>query len=495
MTHPEAPARSARIGFWAGLLVGLPLILFSTELPAPEGLSPAALRTLGVTAIVALWWVSEALPLGATSLLPAAAFPLLDIAPAKVVAPAYASPFVLLLLGGFMLALAVERSGAHHRLALYVLLLVGTTPTRLVLGFAAAAAALSMWISNTASTLMMMPIALAIVQRAEAVDRAAAERFALSVLLATAYGASIGGMGTPIGTPPNVIAIGALKLHFPDGPELTFLTWFMVALPIVVVLVPLMWWLLTRVVIRVDDNLDLGAEPVLRRDLAALGPVKNSEKRSLAVFAVAALLWVTQSDVVIGDLTLAGWASRFGVPGTDEGTVAILAALLAFMVPGGDPEGTRLLPWSTAVKVPWDLVLLFGGGIALAKGFDATGLSGWLGDMLAGFKDTPEPLFMGLTVLAITYFTEFMSNTALSNIAMPILASAAKSMTIDPRVLLFPAALACSCAFMMPAATGPNAIVFGTGRIRIAQMVRVGFWVNLAAALIVSLVSWLTFGG
>lgn len=494
MTHPEAPARSARIGFWAGLLIGLPLIVFSTWLPAPAGLSPASLRTLGVTAIVAIWWVSEALPLGATSLLPAAAFPLLDIAPAKAVAPAYASPFVLLLLGGFLLALAVERSGAHHRLALYVLLLVGTTPTRLVLGFSAGAAVLSMWISNTASTLMMMPIALAIVERAEAVDRAAAQRFGLAVLLGTAYGASIGGMGTPIGTPPNVIAINALELHFPSGPELSFLTWFMVALPVVVLVVPLMWWLLTRVLVRVDDGLDLGAEPVLRRDLAALGPMKRSEKRSLAVFGVAAVLWVTQSDVVIGELTIAGWASRLGLSGTDEGTVAILAAMLSFMVPGGDPEGTRLLPWSTAVKVPWDLVLLFGGGIALAKGFDATGLSVWLGQILASFGDAPAPVFMGLTVLATTFATELMSNTALSNIAMPILASAAHSMSSDPRLLLFPAALACSCAFMMPAATGPNAIVFGTGRIRIAQMVKVGFWVNLLAVLIVSLVSWLTFG-
>ncbi len=495
MTHPEAPARSARIGFWLGLFFGLPLVLFSSHLPTPDGLSPAALRTLGITIIVAMWWVTEAIPLGATALLPAAAFPMLDVAPAKVVAPAYASPFVLLLLGGFMLALAVERSGAHRRLALYVLLLVGTSPSRLVLGFASAAALLSMWISNTASTLMMMPIALAIVERAQTKDRAAGERFGLAVLLGTAYGASIGGMGTPIGTPPNVIAIGALEHYFPDGPELSFFNWVTAALPIVVLLVPVMWWLLTRVVIKVDNTLSLGAESVLRADLAELGPVRNSEKRSLFVFGVAALLWVTQSDVSFGETTILGWASRLGLSGTDEGTVAILAALLSFMIPGGDPEGTRLLPWSTAVKVPWDLVLLFGGGIALSKGFDATGLSTWLGAVLADFGDTPAPVFMGLTVLGTTFATELMSNTALSNIAMPILGSAAQSMVIDPRVLLFPAALACSCAFMMPAATGPNAIVFGTGRVRIAEMVRVGFWVNLAAVLIVSLVSWLTFGG
>lgn len=495
MTQPEAPNRSARIGFWVGLLLGLPLILFSNHLPRPDGLSPSALRTLGITAWVAIWWVTEALPLGATSLLPAVAFPLLEIAPAKVVAPAYTSPVVMFLLAGFMLALAVERSGVHRRLALHVLLLVGTTPSRLVLGFAAAAAFLSMWISNTASTLMMMPIALAIAERADEAERDSARRFTLAVLLGTAYGASIGGMGTPIGTPPNLIALGALRQHFPDGPELSFATWLSAGVPVVVLFVPLMWWLLTRVVIRVDDSLDLGAAPILKRDLASLGPVRNSEKRSLGVFGFAALLWVTQSDLSFGELELAGWASRLGLSGTDESTVAILAALIAFMVPSGDGDGTRLLPWSTAVKVPWDLVLLFGGGIALAKGFDATGLSAWLGRALSHASGLSGPAFMGLTVFATTYFTELVSNTALSNILMPILGSAAKSMAVDPRLLLFPAALACSCAFMLPTATGPNAIVFGTGRIRMYEMARVGFWVNLLGALIVSLVAWLTFGG
>jgi solute carrier family 13 (sodium-dependent dicarboxylate transporter), member 2/3/5 len=488
--------KASRIGFWFGLILGLFFILFAGVLPRPEGLSVSAIRALGVTVIVGVWWITEALPLGATALIPAAAFPLLGIATAKQVAPSYASSFILLLLGGFLLALAVERSGVHRRIALHVLLLVGTSPTRLVLGFAVATAVMSMWISNTASTLIMMPIVLAIVDRALEAEGEKAQPFVIAVLLGMGYGASIGGMGTPIGTPPNVIAMAALEERYPNGPEMSFLSWATVAIPIVIVLVPLMWIILTRFALKIPKDLNLGAASMIREDLKRLGPWRTIEKRSLAVFGFAAVLWMTRKGFSMGEgMVIPGWASLLDLgKAPDDGTVAMLAAVVAFALPSGDEDGSKLLPWSVAVKVPWDLVLLFGGGIALAKGFTLTGLSEWLGSRLATMGDSSTAVFVSGSALAATFGTEVISNTALSNIAMPILALTAQKIQIDPRVLLVPCALACSCAFMMPAATGPNAIIFGTGRIRIWDMVRVGFWVNLVAWAVISLAGILVYG-
>jgi sodium-dependent dicarboxylate transporter 2/3/5 len=486
-TH-EPTSATARLGFWLGLGVGVLLVLLAPVLPRPEGLSVQAVRTIGVTALVGIWWVTEALPLGATALVPAAVFPLLDVTTAKAIAPSYANSFILLLLGGFLLALAVERSGVHRRIALHVLKAVGTSPSRLVLGFAVATGLMSMWISNTASTLIMMPIALAIVDRAQ--QKAGVERarpFALAVLLGTGYGASIGGMGTPIGTPPNVIAMGALTQRFPNGPELSFLSWAVVAIPIVAVMIPLMWWVMTRILVRLPAELELGARSVITGELTALGPMRSIERRAVAVFGLAAVLWMTRAGFSLGELgEVPGWAALLGLgKAPDDGTVAMLAAVIAFAVPTGEREGpeagTRLLPWEVAAQAPWGLVLLFGGGIALSHAFETTGLSEFLGSRLAGLADAPPAVFVGLNALAATFGTEIISNTALANIAMPILALTAEKIGMDPRLLLVPTALACSCAFMMPAATGPNAIVFGTGRVRIAEMVKVGFWVNLLA--------------
>ena len=490
-----APRTSGRIGFWVGLTVGLGVIVFAGVLPRPEGLSVDAFRTVGITLIVGIWWITEALPLGATALVPAALFPLLGIARAKEVAPAYMSPFILLLLGGFLLALAVERSGVHRRIALHVLLFVGTSPRRLVLGFAVATGVLSMWISNTASTLIMMPIVLAIVDRAREAEGDRASSFMLAVLLGTGYGASIGGMGTPIGTPPNVIAMSALEQVYPDGPSLTFLSWAIFAIPVVAVIIPVMWLMITRVVLRVPRVLDLGADEVIRSELKALGPWRPIEKRSLMVFGLAALLWVTRSSFTFNaDFAIPGWAELFGLgKNPDDGTVAMLAAVIAFMVPAGEPDQSRLLPWSVAVRAPWGLILLFGGGIALAKGFSATGLSVWLGQQLASLGDNSFPVFVGGSALAATFGTEIISNTALANISMPILALTAQQVGMDPRALLVPCALACSCAFMMPAATGPNAIIFGSGRVRIGQMVRVGFWINIAAWVVIVIAAMLVY--
>lgn len=494
---PDADVATQRYGFWIGLVGAAVLLTLSQPVASALGLQPPAVRVLAITFLIGTWWVSEALPIGATSLVPLAAFPLFGIASAKETSPGYAAPVVLLLLGGFLLALAVERSGAHRRLALHVLLSVGTSPRRLVLGFAVAAGLLSMWISNTATSLIMMPVALAIADRArpeavaargaesetpEAIDGADAHRFALAVLLATAYGASIGGMGTPVGTPPNLIAIAALERTFGADAPVSFLTWMGVAAPAIALIIPACALLLTRVSPGVPATLPLGARQILQQELQDMGPWRPSEVRAISVFGLAAVLWITRPDFPLGGgVEIAGWASRLGLEGTHDSTVAMLAAVLAFAIPSGEPDGSRLLPWQTAVKVPWGLVLLFGGGIALSVGFDRTGLSQALGEGLAELGSVSWVLFVAVVCLACTFGTEVISNTALANIAMPIFAATAGVLERDPRALLVPAAMACSCAFMMPTATGPNAIVFGSGRIRIVEMVKAGFLVNLVA--------------
>ena len=489
----ETPTTVNRVGLWAGIVAALFVLLLSITVEPPEGLTPAGMRLIAMTLLMAIWWMTEAIPLGATGLVPIAFFPLLNVVSVKQLAPGYANPVVLLLLGGFLLATAVERSGVHKRLALHTLLLVGTSPRRLVLGFGIASAALSMWIANTSTTLIMIPVAMALVDRA--LERARGEdarRFGVAVMLVCAYGASIGGMGTPIGTPPNLLAIGAMRVAFPERDPLTFVTWFAAALPVVVVMVPVLWMMLTRVYPRVPASLDLGEGGLVRQELAALGPWRPSEIRALGVFAVTALLWVTRPDTAISpELRIPGWASLLGVKGTDDAMVAMLAAVVAFALPAGD--GERLLPWRSAAKAPWGLVLLFGGGVALSEAFQATGLSEWLGAKLSALADSPA-MFMAISALAATFVTEIMSNTALATILMPILASAAKAAQLDPRMLLMPTALACSCAFMLPAATGPNAIVFGTGRMRIGDMVRAGFLLNMLGWLVIVLVALITYG-
>jgi len=482
----------------SGLAVGLAGAAFALvgAVPLAEwtGLSVPALRVLGLAWLMGAWWVTEALPLGLTALVPAGAFPLLGLVDATTVSRSYTSPLILLLLGGFMLARMVERTGAHRRIALQTMLAIGTSPARLVLGFAVAAAMMSMWISNTATALIMMPVVLAIVDRAGPTEDA--RRFGLALLLATAYGASLGGMATPVGTPPNLIAMRAYESAFPELPPLTFPRWMLLTLPTVVAILPVVWWSLTRVYPRVPRGLDLGADRLLRSELDQLGGWSKSEVRALGLFAVTAVAWVTRPDLQLGaNSVIPGWASWFGLEGTHDGAVAMMAVVVAAALPAGD--GERLLPWSAAVKVPWDLVLLFGGGVALATGFSSTGLDVAAGEGLATFAGLGVAGF----VAAVSFFclvgTEIISNTALANIVMPIFAESARAADIAPVSLLVPSALACSAAFMMPAATGPNAIAFGTGRVRIAEMLRAGALANLVSWALIVLIAmgWAFLGG
>lgn len=420
--------------------------------------------TAAITLLTVIWWTTEALPIPATSIVPFVLLPLFGVGDHKLVASSLGSHVILLLMGAFMLSKALEKSGAHERLALYMLKLVGVSSgRRLVLGFMLAAGLLSMWISNTATTLMMLPIALAILARAES------QRLTTALILGIAYAASLGGVGSPLGTPPNVIFMGIYEEV--TGREFSFLSWMKIGLPIVLITLPIMALWLTRGI-----TLTKSIEP------PTVGAWRKEEVRTLAVFGIAILFWVTRNE------PFGGWSRWFDVPAAGDSTVALAAVVLMFLVPNG--KGGRLLDWKTAESIPWGMLLLFAGGIAIAKGFTASGLSEMMGDGLTFLTTMPLWLMMVLLCLSVTFLTEITSNTATATLLMPILAVVATSAGFDPMVLMIPAAMCASCAFMLPVATAPNAIAYGTGKIRIQDMVREGALLSVVASLVIAGVCW-----
>tara|TARA_R110000744_G_scaffold71508_4_gene144115 strand:- start:1386 stop:2762 length:1377 start_codon:yes stop_codon:yes gene_type:complete len=429
------------------------------------GLESKASIAAAITLLTVIWWVTEALPIPATSLVPFALLPLFGVVDHKTVASALGSHVILLLMGAFMLSKAIEKSGAHERLAVYMVRIVGVNSgRRMVLGFMIASAFLSMWISNTATTLIMLPIALAILKH---IDN---QKLKVALILGIAYAANVGGVGTPIGTPPNVIFMGIYEEQ--TGIEYGFLEWMKIGVPIVVLAVPIMAFWLTR-------NVKLEQEI----HLPVLGPWRAEETRTLWVFGLTALAWITRSE------PFGGWSGVFGVEIAGDSTIALFAVVLMFIVPNG--KGSRLLDWDSAKTIPWGMLLLFAGGIALAKGFVASGLSGLLGQWLATFANLPAIIMILTICLVVTYLTEITSNTATATLLMPILAAAAIASGYDPKVLMVPAAICASCAFMLPVATAPNAIAYGTGEIEIQDMVREGAVLSFIVACLVGITCYL----
>ena len=488
------------IGLIAGPLVALLIWL----LPNPEGLSPAGQRTAGVALWMAVWWITEAVPIYVTGLLPLVLFPLLHILKTAELSSGYGHYLIYLFMGGFMLARAIERWNLHERIALNIVNRVGMSPQRLILGMMVATAFLSMWISNTATTLIMLPIGLAILAEAALIGGTTVEdspdlsRTATSMMLGIAYAANIGGMGTLIGTAPNVVFVGQLNEIFPGAAEIGFIDWMRVALPLVILFVPLVWLFLTRVAFPVHQVTLPGGHQIIVDKLAALPAFKGPERRVAWVFLAAALLWVFRKDIDLGFATLPGWAGMLGVDAwVNDATVAVFIAVALFVIPSGTPQGMpetsnrRLLDWQTAVTIPWGLLVLFGGGLALAKGVGATGLSTWIGGAFSGLSALPLIFTVLLVCLLVTFLTEITSNTAMTTLFMPVLAAVAVSVGQNPILFMLPAALSASCAFMMPVATPPNAIVFGSGYIRIPQMAGAGFALNLVGAVLITLLIYL----
>jgi sodium-dependent dicarboxylate transporter 2/3/5 len=454
-----------------GLIGGGLAFVLILLLPTPEGMTPIAQRAAAVTVLMAIWWMTEAIPIAATAFVPAALFPLLGILGAKATAANYGHNYVLMFLSGFFIARAFEVHQLHRRIALSLIHRIGTSRRLIVLSFMIATSLLSMWIANVAVTLLMLPIGMAIASR----DDGKGGRFGLVLMLAIAYSASIGGTGSLVGTPPNMVFVGMVQTMYPDAPAVTFLDWMEIGVPFVLVMLPITWFFLTRT-FGVSGSFT-GSEEVISTELKALGPMQTGEKRVLIVFICTGLGWIFR-DV---------WATSLGVEHlVHDATVAVLAALALFMLPSG--KGTRLLDWEQAQTVPWGVAMIVGGGYAIAKGFTTTGLATWLGHVLAPIGALPLPLIVLLVVLFMTFITEINSNTATASIFLPVLATMAAAGNTHPFLLMIPATFACSCAFMLPSGTGPNAVIFDSGLVSIPQMSRAGVRMNLISVAVLSLV-------
>ena len=454
----------------AGAILGVGVIMS----PVPEGVPPEAWKVFGVALWMAFWWLTEALPISVTALMPLIVFPILGLFSFKASAAPYAHPLIFLFMGGFMIAKAIEAWNLHRRIALLIVRVFGTRPDHLIGGFMLATAILSMWVSNTATTVMMLPIAISIITVLnEKEDPQVAANTATALLLGIAYSASIGGVGTLVGTPPNALLAAFARDQY--GIEIGFAKWMAIGLPVVFVLLPLSWLLLTRITCPVARRPIPGAEEVIRTELKAMGPMSIEEKRVLAIFTLTALSWLFRPLIT---------TAFPGIGLTDSG-IALIGALTLFIVPAGKGNGTSLLTWKRAVTLPWGVLLLFGGGLSLAGAISKSGLAETIGAGLGGLEGFPVIVLVAAVTILIVFLTEITSNTATTAVFLPIVATVAVGAGIAPLELIIPVALAASCAFMLPVATPPNAIVFASERLTVAQMAKAGFWLNLIAISVI----------
>jgi sodium-dependent dicarboxylate transporter 2/3/5 len=461
-----------RLSLWLAPLIAVAVTLLMMS----AGWAREGALTGGLTVLCALWWIFEPIPIPATAMIPLGVFPLLGILDGKQVAQAYGDPLIILLMGGAMLSKAMEKSGAHRRLALYMVnLFGGDSQRRLVMGFMVASAALSMWVSNTATTLMLLPVAYAVLQSVDSSGGTSqdSKKLAVPLFLGIAYAASIGGLGTPIGSPPNIVF---LKIYGEaTGSVPSFTQWMLWGLPVVMVLLPLAALWITR---------HLNATAPLR--IPQAGAWRSEEARVLVIFFLTALAWITLRE------PFGGWSQWLNVPSANYAAVALTSVILMFILPNG--QGGKLLDWESASTIHWGVLLLFAGGIAIAKAFAVTGISGAIGESLSGVTRLSIIVLIAVVALTVTFLTEITSNTATTTLLMPILAAASLGAGFEPALLMLPAALSASCAFMLPVATAPNAIVFGTGKITVEQMVREGFALNLIGVAVITAVVYFWLG-
>ncbi len=459
-----------------GFVLGPALFVGCLGLYHPAGLSEPANAVLATVLWMASWWILEVIPISVTALLPIVLFPLTGAAPLDTTTAAYGQKYIFLYLGGFVLAIAIERWGLHRRIALNIIRLVGTNVSRIILGFMLATALLSMWISNTATSVMMLPIGMAIVAQLRD-NPATAEnehlQFGKALMLAIAYAASIGGIATLIGTPPNLVFAGVVSELY--GFEISFFEWFKFGFPISALLLGTCWWYLTRVAFRFPRAEFPGGRAEVQRLLTELGPIKYEEKLVLGVFVCTAALWIGRA------------ALQSFLPALDDTIIAMVASVILFVLPAGD-RSRPLITWEEAVQLPWGIILLFGGGMALAAGFEETGLATWLGSRLTLLGGLPLFALLLLLIAAVNFLTEITSNLATTAMLLPVLAPMALSLDVHPYLLMVGATVAASCAFMLPVATPPNAVVFGSGYLRVPDMVRTGIWMNTLSIALLSVI-------
>ena len=478
------------IGLFTGLILFAVILIFGNLDPS----NPAVTKMAAIAALMAVWWVTEAVPLAATSLIPLVLFPVMGILKGEEIASSYINSVIFLFLGGFLLAIAMENWGLHKRIALKIITMFGGSPASIILGFMAAAAFLSMWISNTATAVMMLPIGLAIISKMEGeFGEAKIQNFSKALMLGIAYSCTIGGIGTLIGTPPNLAFARILHIIFPKAPEISFGSWMMLGFPIALIMLAIVAFVLIKVYFKLGDDIVI-EKNFIHNEYKKLGFISFEEKSVAVIFAITALLWIFRENLNFGIFELPGWSNLLAVPGyINDGTIAISMALLLFLIPSKKERasGKRILNSPAFNKVPWGIILLFGGGFALAKGFTTSGLSDLIGNQFHGMKDL-SPIFIVLMVAAvINFLTELTSNTATAQMILPIMASVSVAIGLNPLLLMITATLSSSMAFMLPVATPPNTIILASDKLRIIDMVKAGFLFNISSILLVSLLVYL----
>ncbi|MCM3670863.1 DASS family sodium-coupled anion symporter [Mesobacillus maritimus] len=490
----ETPHRNYTKSQLIGLFTGPALFLLINLFVSPEGMSSEASKVLAIVAWIATWWVTEAIPIPMTSLLPLILFPLMGIMEIDAVSASYGDSLIFLFAGSFMIALAMEKWNLHRRIALGIIAFIGTNPSMIILGFMSATGFLSMWISNTATTMLMVPMALAVTKQVAdtlkkndlSVDTTPGKfPFGTALMLGTAYAATLGGFGTLIGAPANTILAATVQNLY--GVEISFARWMLFGVPLVVILIPLVWLYLVKIAFPMKAKQISGGREIIKQEQKELGRMGFEEKVVCTVFTLTALAWVTRSFIL-----------KNFIPGIDDTIIALIGAFVLFFIPAKNKVG-NILDMDTVMKLPWGILWLFGGGLALAAGISSSGLDQWIGSQLVNFTDVPLWLTLALIIGVITILTEFTSNTATSTMVYPIVAAAAVALGTDPIILMVAACMGATFAFMFPVAAPPNAIVFATGYIKMKEMAKTGVWLNLAAivfsVIIVSFFVPLIFSG
>jgi sodium-dependent dicarboxylate transporter 2/3/5 len=469
-THLRHPS-----GKIVGLMGGPLTFILIRSFFYPEGLVPEANAVLATAVWMAIWWISEAIPIAVTALLPIVLFPATGALSLIETTHSFGHRILFLFLGGFMLAIAMEHWNLHKRIALRIIRFIGINERSIIMGFMAAVAFLSMWISNTATTIMMLPVAAAVIAQLNHSKPLPPEElpFSKALTLSIAYAASIGGMATLIGTPPNLIFAAIVQDTY--GVDISFFQWFKFGLPVSVLLLVICWFYLVRIKFPIGRHPMPGGKEEIDRQFKELGKISYEEKAVLVVFLLAAFSWITRSYLLV----------KF-IPALDDSMIAVIAAIALFIIPSKTVRG-RLLDWETAVKLPWGIILLFGGGLALASGFTGSGLSQWLGERFGTVAGLPLWAIVFLLIFCVNFLTEITSNLATVSMMLPVLAALAESAGLDPYTLMVAATVAASCAFMLPVATAPNAIVFGSGYITMKDMVKTGLLLNLISILVLTL--------
>ncbi|MCK0177884.1 DASS family sodium-coupled anion symporter [Flavobacteriaceae bacterium S0862] len=463
-----------------GLVLGPLLFTFTLLFFKPEGLSPEGVAVLATTLWVAIWWILEVVPIAVTAMLPIILFPITGAMELSTTTAAFGHKYVFLYIGGFVLAIAIEKWNLHKRIALTVINIIGTSVSKIILGFMIATAFLSMWISNTATTVMMLPIGMAIILQLKDNPNTKEDEneiFGKALMLSIAYSASIGGVATLIGTPPNLIFAGILEEQY--NVEMTFSKWIIYGLPISIILLFICWKYMTTVAFSFTQKDFPGGKAEIKRLLKNLGKISYEEKTVLIVFCITAFLWMTRSFLI----------SKL-IPAIDDTIIAMASATILFILPTKKRKEKKIINWESAVKLPWGILLLFGGGLALAEGFKTSGLAEWIGAQVTQFENLPLFALLFVLILAVNFLTEITSNLATTAMLLPVIAPIALILDVHPFTLMVGITVAASCAFMLPVATPPNAIVFGSGYLKIPDMMRTGILMNVISVILITLITY-----